>query len=140
MTAPWLAAHLETIGLVDTDGYTIRPRAGRCTRCHHPVIRALDDDICGLPVTLDPQSLNAYGELWARQQGRPTYSLRRQADQLRIDRRDALTIASRPPEKPSRRYDVLAAHRCFMPPLEPLTTLPATTRAATATHLTDPPF
>lgn len=140
MTATWLAAHLEAIGHTDTDGHTIRPRAGRCARCHQPVIRALDDDICGIPVTLDPQPLNAYGELWARQQRRPTYSLRHQGDQLRIDRRSPLDIASRPPEKPHRRYDVLAAHRCHLPPLEPLTTPPATTRAATTAHLTDPPF
>lgn len=140
MTASWLGAHLEAIGLTDTDGYTIRPRAGHCRQCHHPVIRALDDTICGLPVTLDPQPLNAHGELWARQQQRATYTLTRRGDQLRIDRRDARHITSHPPQRPGRRYDVLTAHQCYAPPLDPLTTTPATTHAATAIRPVDPPY
>jgi hypothetical protein len=139
----WLATHLEAIGQADNDGYALRPRAGRCRRCHAPVIRALDGEVAALPATCDPQPLNAYGELWARQLHRHTYALTREGDRLRLYRRDPLAIRSRPPDATGRRYDVLAAHQCFVPPLQPLTTMPATTRSAITRQFpqfTEPPF
>jgi hypothetical protein len=143
-TAPrWLAVHLETIGQADTDGHTLRPRAGRCRRCHAPVIRALDGPVAAMPVTCDPQPLNAYGELWAIQLGRRTYSLQLEGGGLRLHPRTAGNIRRRPPDKPTRWYDVLAAHACYCPPLAPLTIAPATTRAAISAafpQYTEPPF
>lgn len=139
----WLRTHLETIGLADTDGFTLTPRAGRCRRCHAPIIRALDSEPCGLPTRADPHPLNAYGELWARQQHRPTYELTRRGTRLRLDRRGATEIRSRPPDATDRRWDVLVAHACYLPPLEPLTTMPVTTIHAIRTafqQYTEPPF
>lgn len=111
MIPTWLQRHLEATGRWNSDGVARRVSGGHCLDCRAQVIRGLDSDPAGLPVTCDPQPLDQLGEALALVAGRSTYGLTRTADRWQLDQRSRWRIAG------GRRALVLAAHRCGAPPL-----------------------
>lgn len=121
MIPTWLQAHLDSLGLWNTDGISRRARGRHCRTCRAPILTGLDDDRCGLPVTADPAPIDEVGELIALAAGRRTFDLR-QRPTLRLNHRPTWRIG-----KP-RQHDVLAEHRCGEPHLP-----------TTSSRLTPPP-
>lgn len=111
MIPAWLQRHLETAGRWNVDGIGRRLSGGRCRRCHATVVRALDDDIAGLPVTCDAQPVNDVGEALALLQGRATYAVVNSLGRWQLDPRDRYRIAARRPDL------VVAQHVCDVPAL-----------------------
>jgi len=62
MRDDWLVKHLQTIGAFNDDGVSRRLRPGRCPRCKAHVLKALDDDVCGLVRYFAPEALSKRGE------------------------------------------------------------------------------
>lgn len=106
----WLQQHLTDLGRWNADGVSRAVRARVC-RCGTRTLRALDDDICGLPVTVDPGPLDVLGEMQALISGRATYRLLHIANRWEIDRRTQFDIAA----QPAGTVNVLAAHQCGQP-------------------------
>lgn len=107
-------------------------RATWCAGCREPVLRGLNDDEAAGVVMVDYAPLTVLGEVAAWQAGRPTLELRRVAGVHQLQRRNHLTIRSRPPG--TRIWcgpiDVVAEHRCRSAPLATQASVhpPATTR------------
>lgn len=107
MIPRWLEAHLTDLGRWNADGVGRAIRSRVC-RCGAHTLRALDDDMCGLPVTVDPGPLDPVGEMQALISGRATYRLLHTNSRWEIDRRTQFDIAA----QPAGAVDVLAAHQC----------------------------
>lgn len=127
MIPPWLQRQLEAKGRWNSDGISRGIHAGRCRTCTAPVVRGLDADVAGLPVTCDPQPVDSLGEAIALVGGRGTYTLALIAGRWQVSHRDQWRIAAR------RADHVLASHQCDSPPLPPGPPLPEppATRATT---------
>lgn len=85
---------------------TTRAKVGTCPDCRRIVLAGVAE---GLMVRLDPQPLNAHGELAARLAGRWTFDLSATGE---IWYRCRFTITV-------RRHRVLADHECALPPPPP---------------------
>jgi hypothetical protein len=101
MIPTWLAA---TVGDIWRSA-----RLRQCPRCGAPVLAGLDAPVAGLPVRADPTPLTALGEAAALLAGRPTFDLTDIGGRKEITHRDVEQISG------TRKYVVLAAHRCGQP-------------------------
>lgn len=109
----WLEDHLRKLGRLNSDGVGRRVSGARCRTCHVVVLRALDGDICAMPVTVDPDPVSVIGEFLAVTQGRRTYDLM----SWRSNKAYSYCLEFRRPVHitRTRRYDVYAEHRCGAP-------------------------
>jgi hypothetical protein len=112
-----IEASLRNRGLWNADGVSRKARARLCKKCQAPVMVGLDDERCGIPVTVDPTPLNALGEVQALMTGRATFSLRYVAGRYEIDHRDSFRISGTPAGS-DPRLEVLAEHECNSPPVD----------------------
>lgn len=103
--------HLLRAGHVTERGVTRRVTARACQRCGGALLVGLDDDVCALEATVDPQPLSALGEALALLEGRGTWHLRRERDRFVLDPRDQTNIRAHPAGSRARE-DVLREHRC----------------------------
>ena len=91
-------------------------RALHCPRCRAPIISGTDADYCALIIQADTTPLSPAGEMVALLGGRTTYTLEQPlAGCARLFRRNPSRIARQKPgtpDKPWRKYDVLARHQC----------------------------
>lgn len=113
MIPTWLQRHLEQAGRWNSDGVSRTISAGRCHHCHTPVVRGLDADVAGLPITADPQPVDQLGEAIALIAGRGSYDLAHNGGRWQLSHRDQWRIRA------GRPATVLAGHQCGSPPLPP---------------------
>ncbi len=101
----------KAAGHLDSDGVGRRAVATFCRRCSVAILTGYDADRCGLRVRVDPQPLDALGELAAVMAGLATYTLRTGlAGRPELDHRYAERMRGEQPM--AGMYDVLAEHRC----------------------------
>lgn len=132
----WLLRKLEAD---NPDGVTRAARLTRCPRCRTRTLTGIDDDTCGIAVTVTPIELDHYGEYIALCHGLRTYHLARRFNtsgtpRWELDWRATTHIASH-----HRRYPVVAGHRCglHLPPAE---TSLLTAMKPAPVHHDEPPF
>lgn len=112
----WLRDHLIASGAMTESGLTRRAKPRRCNRCNAVVVVGLDADVCAFEVRVDPQPLNAAGELLALLEGRRTLTLHGAASGRMLDPRWPEHIRTAPAGT-TPREDALREHRCDTPPL-----------------------
>ncbi len=85
-----------------------------CRDCQQPILRGLDGDTAGIPVTLDPQPVDNFGEALALISGRRTFNVstvNESGNYRRVmDERTASSIRGG-----SRVRAVHPEHRCHQP-------------------------
>lgn len=100
-------------------------RAIHCPRCRAPIVTGTDADYCAEVIQADTTPLSAAGEMIALLGGRTTYTIEKPLTGCaRLFRRNPPRIARQKPgapDKPWRKYDVLAQHECGKPIPETLT-------------------
>lgn len=84
MMPEWLSRLLET----KLGGFR-HARWQRCSKCDRITLHGMDADVLAGVVTVDPTPINRHQEIWCALHGRPTYSLRIDADRK-------ITISDRP--------------------------------------------
>jgi len=77
-----------------------------CPSCQAPTLVGLDADVTAFTARADILPLNELGETIALLSGRPTYDLVTNGGRKELTRREEWNISG------TRRYPVLAAHKC----------------------------
>lgn len=118
MTAPrWLREKLTDAGLWTEGGYSRAARARLCPECRALTLAGYNGRTAARPVDVDPEPLDQLGEALAVLTARPTYALRVVGGHLEISGpRSDWQIAGSPADG-TRRFDVVAEHRCHAPAL-----------------------
>lgn len=101
---------LVAAGRLDDDGFARRTRPCHCPGCGMYVLRGLDAERMGLPVTTDVLAVSSAGEIAAIFDGIPTYELHPAGDRIEVDYRDRYRIRSRPAD--AEGVHVVTAHEC----------------------------
>ena len=99
---PWLLKQLET----KLGGFR-SARWQKCTTCHQWTLSGPDNDIAGIPATVDPTPLTPAQEYDAAIHQRTTYTIRQNGKTWHISDRCPYAVA-----RPENLLTVVPAHHC----------------------------
>lgn len=136
MTPDQLQSYLETRGLADTDGVHRKARFRRCPLCNAVVLRGLDADVAGLPVTCDVVDLDVLAEAAViLSTAERTYTVYEIADTIHLNPRHVEELRAAEQTRP-----VVKAHHCEVPSPRSTANRWKAPRHVPALHTDTPPF